>query len=211
MPLRISFLFYCEDEKRGAVSWLSCTRLDSMYSCPGRYSPLQSFLMFGAEFVQGFCSISSVGPQGLCVWSNSLKGGAGNTYMPLHDHPYSDENIIYSVVQAVERTTDRGTNSAPNIKKLCNARTEMCTNNKFVSTLIWKCLDRLYWLFLIYGVLTPLSTNNASFIIVNPITVDSIIFVGINFRKLKKNMASCGYSLSWFVEFYQIIFYRIIE
>ena len=28
--------------------------------------------------------------------------------------------------------------------------------------------------------------NNASFIIVNPITVDSIIFVGINFRKLKK-------------------------
>jgi hypothetical protein len=29
--------------------------------------------------------------------------------------------------------------------------------------------------------------NNASFIIVNPITVDSIIFVGIHFRKLKKN------------------------
>jgi hypothetical protein len=28
--------------------------------------------------------------------------------------------------------------------------------------------------------------NNASFIIVNPITVDSIIFVGIKFRKLKK-------------------------
>jgi hypothetical protein len=27
------------------------TRLDSMYSCPGRYSPLQSLLMFGAEFV----------------------------------------------------------------------------------------------------------------------------------------------------------------
>ena len=53
--------------------------------------------------------------------------------------------------------------------------------------------------------------NNASFIIVNPITVDSIIFVGINFRKMKKKMASCGYSLSWFVEFYQIIFYRIIE
>ena len=47
--------------------------------------------------------------------------------------------------------------------------------------------------------------NNASFIIVNPITVDSIIFVGINFRKLKKKMASCGYSLSWFVELYQII------
>jgi hypothetical protein len=33
---------------------------------------------------QGFCSISRVGSQGLCVWSNSLKGGAGNTYMPLH-------------------------------------------------------------------------------------------------------------------------------
>ena len=26
-------------------------------------------------------------------------------------------------------------------------RTELCTNNKVVSTLIWKCLDRLYWLF----------------------------------------------------------------
>ena len=108
---RISFLFYCEDGKRGAVSWLSLhavevkqtshlldvcrfrlflwqfdgffrkpiedfplssifntagfvysactsasvvsgtTRLDSMYSCPGRYSPLQRLLMFGAEFV----------------------------------------------------------------------------------------------------------------------------------------------------------------
>ena len=69
---------------------------------------------------QGFCRISRVGPQGLCVWSNSLKGGAGNTYMPLHDHPYSDVNIIYSVVQTGERTTDRGTNSAPNIKMLCN-------------------------------------------------------------------------------------------
>jgi hypothetical protein len=29
--------------------------------------------------------------------------------------------------------------------------------------------------------------ENVGFIIVNPITVDSIIFVGINFRKLKKN------------------------
>jgi hypothetical protein len=48
---------------------------------------------------QGFCSISRVGPQGLCVWSNSLKWGAGNTYKPLHDHPYSDVNIIYSVVE----------------------------------------------------------------------------------------------------------------
>jgi hypothetical protein len=37
--------------------------------------------------------------------------------MPLHDHPYSDVSIIYSVVQTGERTTDRGTNSAPNIKK----------------------------------------------------------------------------------------------
>jgi hypothetical protein len=40
--------------------------------------------------------------------------------MLLHDHPYSDVNIIYSVVQTGERTTDRGTNSAPNIKRLCN-------------------------------------------------------------------------------------------
>jgi hypothetical protein len=40
--------------------------------------------------------------------------------MPLYDHPYSDVNIIYSVVQTGERTTDRGTNSDPNIKRLCN-------------------------------------------------------------------------------------------
>ena len=40
--------------------------------------------------------------------------------MPLHDHPYSGVNIIYSVVQTGERTTHRGTNSAPNIKRLCN-------------------------------------------------------------------------------------------
>ena len=40
--------------------------------------------------------------------------------MPLHDHPYSDVNIIYSVVQTGERTMDRGTNSSPNIKRLCN-------------------------------------------------------------------------------------------
>ena len=40
--------------------------------------------------------------------------------MPLRDHPYSDVNIIYSVMQTGERTTDRGTNSAPNIKRLCN-------------------------------------------------------------------------------------------
>jgi hypothetical protein len=44
----------------------------------------------------------------------------GNTYMPLHDHLYSGVNIIYSVVQTGERTTDRGTNSTPNIKRLCN-------------------------------------------------------------------------------------------
>ena len=40
--------------------------------------------------------------------------------MPLHDNPYSDVNIIYSVLQTGERTTDRGINSAPNIKRLCN-------------------------------------------------------------------------------------------
>ena len=40
--------------------------------------------------------------------------------MPLYDHPYSDVKIIYSVVQTGERTTDRGTNSASNIKRLCN-------------------------------------------------------------------------------------------
>jgi hypothetical protein len=34
-----------------------------------------------------------------------------NTCMPLHDHPYSDVNIIYSVVQMGERTKDQGTNS----------------------------------------------------------------------------------------------------
>jgi hypothetical protein len=38
------------------------------------------------------------------VKTNKIKGGAGNTYMPLHDHPYSDVNIIYSVVQTGERT-----------------------------------------------------------------------------------------------------------
>ena len=82
----------------------------------------QVFISQFSYFVscQGFCSISRVGPQGICVWSSSLKGGAGNSYMPLHDHPYSDVNIIYSVVQTEERTTDRGTNSAPNIKRLCN-------------------------------------------------------------------------------------------
>jgi hypothetical protein len=71
---------------------------------------------------QGFCSISRVGPQGLFFWSSSLKGGAGNTCMPLHDHPYNDVNIIYSVVQTGERTTDRGTNSVPNIIRLDGKR-----------------------------------------------------------------------------------------
>ena len=63
------------------------------------------------------------------------------------------------------------------------------------------------YLYLIYAYRVR---NNTSFIIVNPITMDSIIFVGIDFRKLKKNV-KLWYSLSWFVEFYQIIFYRIIE
>ena len=77
---------------------------------PGRF--LFSIRRISRHSCQGFCSISSVGPQGLCVWSNSFKWGAGNTYMPLHDHPYSDVHIIYSVVQTGERTTDRVTNSA---------------------------------------------------------------------------------------------------
>jgi hypothetical protein len=74
---------------------------------------------------QSFCSISSVEPQGLCVWSNSLKGGAGNTYMPLHDHPFSDVSIIYSVVQPGERTTDRGTNSAQTLKGSVTGNTDL--------------------------------------------------------------------------------------
>ena len=46
-----------------------------------------------------------------------------------------------------------------------------------------------------------------TYILIFDIRMDSIISVGIDFRKLKIN----GYSISWFVEFYQIIFYRIIE
>ena len=116
---RISFLFYCEDGKRGAVGWLSlnavevsrpliylmsagfgCFSDSSMVSfgnplrifrflpsliqpvlyivhvhrhqwylglldwivcsCPGRYSPLQSLLMFGAEFVPRSMVLSPV-------------------------------------------------------------------------------------------------------------------------------------------------------
>jgi hypothetical protein len=36
------------------------TRLYSMYSCPGRYSPLQSLIMFGAEFVPRSVVLSPV-------------------------------------------------------------------------------------------------------------------------------------------------------
>ena len=49
--------------------------------------------------------------------------------MPLHDHPYSDVNIIYSVVQTGERTTDRGTNSAPNMQKACQTLKGSVTGN----------------------------------------------------------------------------------
>ena len=112
---RISFLFYCEDGKRGAVSWLSLNAVEVkqtshlldvcrfrlflwqfdgflrifrfpssliqpvlyivhvhrhqwylglldwiVCSCPGRYSPLQSLLMFGAEFVPRSVVLSPV-------------------------------------------------------------------------------------------------------------------------------------------------------
>jgi hypothetical protein len=110
---RISFLFYCEDGKRGAFSWLSLNadevkqtshlldvcrfrlflwQFDGLLrnplimfrfppslivhvhwnqrylvlldwivcSCPGRYSPLQSLLMFGAEFVPRSMVLSPV-------------------------------------------------------------------------------------------------------------------------------------------------------
>ena len=74
-------------------------------------------------------TLNKWGSEGLCVWSNSLKGGEGNTYMPLLDHPYSDVNIIYSVVQTRERATDRGTNSAPNMQKACQALKGSVTGN----------------------------------------------------------------------------------
>ena len=112
---RISFLFYCEDGKRGAVSWLSLNAVEVkqtshlldvcrfrfflwqfdgflrifrfpssliqpvlyivhvhrhqwylglldwiVCSCPGRYFPLQSLLMFGAEFVPRAVVLSPV-------------------------------------------------------------------------------------------------------------------------------------------------------
>jgi hypothetical protein len=145
---------------------------------------------------------------------------------PLHDHPYSDVNIIYSVVQTGERTTDRGTNSAPNIKRLCNGEYRpgqlymtnmhliMWIENafKFCSKLIHFYKERISFLFYCEdgkrGAVSWLSLkettfsyqcgnkfiirahfstyiyayrvrNNASFIIINPITVDYIIFVGI--------------------------------
>ena len=74
---------------------------------------------------QSFCSISRVGPQGLCDWSNGLKGGAGNTYMPLHDHPYSGVNIIYSVVQTGETTTDRGKIQPQTLKGSVTGNTDL--------------------------------------------------------------------------------------
>jgi hypothetical protein len=52
--------------------------------------------------------------------------------------------------------------------------------NKFI---IRAHFSTYIYLYLIYACKVR---NNASLIIVNPITVDSIIFVGINFRKLKK-------------------------
>jgi hypothetical protein len=45
---------------------------------------------------------------------------------------------------------------------------------------------RTYILIYLYLIYAYRVRNNASFIIVNPITMDSIIFVGIDFRKLKK-------------------------
>ena len=49
--------------------------------------------------------------------------------MPLHDHPYSDVSIIYSVVQTGERTTDRVTNSAPNMQSACQTFKGSVTGN----------------------------------------------------------------------------------
>ena len=54
--------------------------------------------------------------------------------------------------------------------------------NKFI---IRAHFSTYIYLYLIYACKVR---NNASLIIVNPITVDSIIFVGINFRKLKKKI-----------------------
>ena len=45
--------------------------------------------------------------------------------MPLRGHPYSDVNIIYSVVQTGERTTDRGTNSAQTLKGSVTGNTDL--------------------------------------------------------------------------------------
>jgi hypothetical protein len=45
--------------------------------------------------------------------------------MPLHDHPYSDVNIIYSVVQTGGRTMDRGTNSTPKLKGSVTGNTDL--------------------------------------------------------------------------------------
>jgi hypothetical protein len=71
---------------------------------------------------------------------------------PLEDFPLSsifnttgsgDVNIIYSVVQTGERTTDRGTNSTPNIKRLCNG--------KYRPGQLYILSSRVFWC------LTPLS------------------------------------------------------
>jgi hypothetical protein len=52
----------------------------------------------------------------------------------------------------------------------------------------------------------------ASFIIVNPITVDSIIFVGINFRKLKKkwHVLKCARIINLFPHWYENVVSTLI-
>jgi hypothetical protein len=60
----LSFIFNTAGFVHSACTSVSVvsgsTRLDSMYSCPGRYSPLQSLLMFGAEFVPRLVVLSPV-------------------------------------------------------------------------------------------------------------------------------------------------------
>ena len=60
----LSFIFNTADFVHSAYTSASvvsgATRLDSMHSCPGRYSPLQSILMFGAEFVPRSVVLSHV-------------------------------------------------------------------------------------------------------------------------------------------------------
>jgi hypothetical protein len=45
--------------------------------------------------------------------------------MPLHDHPYSDVNIIYSVVQTGETTTDRGQIQPQKLKGSVTGNTDL--------------------------------------------------------------------------------------